>query len=469
MDRRVILVVDDDVDVPDLLEQTLGNRYQVLAVPHGRRALELAETKRFDLAIVARCLPDTDGLEVLKNLALLCPTVPILFLAVSATKDLILSAFRLGARDFAEKPLSPETLLESLGRLEHGRQPSFPTDLGGPRQGGVEANGSANTIMGFLRASLKRPIRKLLGKEGTEGTHGAEIDEVSGESLDLPSTVQTNTPSNGASKGSDRKSSSPLLRVHFLGGFEASLDDLWVRRWPGRKGKAIFAYLVFYHKRRIVRDVLMDTFWPRSSADAARNCLNVALHGIRRTLSKLNPSCDYILFRDECYFINPEEVEVWVDVEEFLEHWRVAQSIEREKGIHQAIPEYELAAALYKGDFMEEDRYESWPSDERDHLKEIHLLILDKLSQLYCLDGKAATAISLCETILEKDACREDVHRRLMRCYFNLGQRDKALKQFRRCEEILKEELDVEPTAETVELYEEIRRGELETVGQELS
>jgi DNA-binding SARP family transcriptional activator len=240
------------------------------------------------------------------------------------------------------------------------------------------------------------------------------------------------------------------------------LNDQLIEIWSSRKGKAVFAYLAVNHKRRINRDILMDIFWPNSSPESARNSLNVALHSARRLFYAIDPLHEYILFKDECYFINPD-IEMWLDMEEFLHFWRTAQSTEREKGITVALSEYELAAALYKGDFMEEFLYESWSAHDRENLKEIYLVILDRISKHYSLNGKPATAINLCETILEKDNCREDIYRRLMRCYYRSGQRDKALKQFRRCAEVLKAELEVEPTHTTIKLYEQIKQDSLQT------
>jgi len=201
----------------------------------------------------------------------------------------------------------------------------------------------------------------------------------------------------------------------------------------------------------------MEAFWPNSDPDSARNCLNVALHSVRRLLHEVDPHHEYILFKDECYFLNPE-IDVWSDIGEFAHHWKIAQSLEREKGIQAAVAEYELAAAAYKGDFLEEDLYESWPSSERENFQEIYLFILDRLSKYYSLDGKPSTAIRLCETILEQDNCREEIHQRLMQCYYRLGQRDKALKQFRKCTEVLEAELEVEPTRSMIDLYEQIKQ-----------
>jgi DNA-binding SARP family transcriptional activator len=92
-------------------------------------------------------------------------------------------------------------------------------------------------------------------------------------------------------------------------------------------------------------------------------------------------------------------------------------------------------------------------------LRETYLQVLDHLSELYVQEGKPALAAEMCELILEKDNCREDVHRRLMLCYAQLGHRDRALRHFRKCCEILRTELDVAPTAATVRLVEEIRKG----------
>ncbi len=148
-------------------------------------------------------------------------------------------------------------------------------------------------------------------------------------------------------------------------------------------------------------------------------------------------------------------------MEEFLHFWKSGQNKERAEGLATALVNYELAASLYKGDFLEEDIYESWPALQRENLKEIYLVILDKLSRFYALDGKPQTAIDLCEAILEKDNCREDIYRRLMHCYYKIGQRDKAIKQYRRCVEILSKELEIEPTPTTIELYKKIKNGQI--------
>jgi DNA-binding SARP family transcriptional activator len=128
-----------------------------------------------------------------------------------------------------------------------------------------------------------------------------------------------------------------------------------------------------------------------------------------------------------------------------------------------AISEYERAAQIYKGEFLEDEIYDSWSALDRENLKEIYLVIMDKISELYVLSKKHLESIGLCEKILEKDNCREDIHRRLMLSYYRIGQRDKAIKQFQKCVEVLKEELEVKPSSETTNLFEQLKRDSLIT------
>jgi DNA-binding SARP family transcriptional activator len=162
-----------------------------------------------------------------------------------------------------------------------------------------------------------------------------------------------------------------------------------------------------------------------------------------------------VLLSNNCYVINPKLI-ISTDLKRFLTYWNRSIFVEVDSRISSAVNELELAASLYHGDFMQDDLYEEWTISERENLREVYLEILENLSRIYSLDGKPETAIDLCKSILEKDDCREKVHRRLMLCYHRIGDRDHALRQFQKCTEILKRELDVGPSTSTVELYHKI-------------
>jgi DNA-binding SARP family transcriptional activator len=252
----------------------------------------------------------------------------------------------------------------------------------------------------------------------------------------------------------------PSLVVYCLGQFRVYQDDQLITDWPSGKGKCIFKYMIANRGRPVPKEVLMDLFWRESDPDSARNNLNVAIYGLRQALRATRPDFSHIIFQDDHYLLN-SSMALWVDAEEFVEHYEAGRKLENTGRASRAKKEYEVAEGLYQGDFLEEDLYEDWPMPRREGLKDNYLVILDRLSRYYLVAERYAACIHLCRRILAKDDCREDAHRRLMRCYSRQGQRNLALRQYHLCAETLAQVLDVFPMRETEALYSQIRQGEV--------
>jgi DNA-binding SARP family transcriptional activator len=251
---------------------------------------------------------------------------------------------------------------------------------------------------------------------------------------------------------------SPSITVHLLGTFGFSVNDATVQNWPTGKGRAVLKYMLAHHEQPIPRDVLMDAFWPQAGPEAARNSLNVALHGLRQALKTVT-DMPVILFEEGAYCINPE-FHIWTDVDEFDHHVQAGRRFEAKEQWVCAIAEYEAAVELYQGDFLSGDLYEEWLVLPRERLRVAYLEELDRLSQIYFDQKQYTECVTLCKRTLAYDACREDVHGLLMRCYSRQGQRHLALRQYQSCIDALRAELDVEPAPTTTQLYERIRRRE---------
>ncbi len=252
------------------------------------------------------------------------------------------------------------------------------------------------------------------------------------------------------------EAASPSLVVYCLGQFRVYQDDKPVDDWPSSKGKAIFKYLVSHRERPVVKEVLMELFWPGAHPEAARNNLNVAIYGLRQALRRGRPSFSHILFQDDCYLLNPG-LQIWTDAEEFAKHCKSAHELEQGGEHAAAVREYHVAEALYDGDLLEEDRYEEWVLPKRTRYQDEYLKLLDCLSRCYFDNGDYAACVTMCRKMLTVDPCREEAHRRLMRCFCRQGQAYLALRQYHLCLERLRRELEVTPAPSTVELYERIR------------
>ncbi len=247
----------------------------------------------------------------------------------------------------------------------------------------------------------------------------------------------------------------PSLAVCCLGPFQVYLNDQLVEDWRNGKAKSVFKYLIAHHDRPVPKEILMDVFWPDANPDHARNSLNVTIYHIRQTLS-VPPSFSHVLFQNNCYLLNPE-LEIWIDSDAFSEHVALAGAMDRNGNQESAIHEYCAADALYGGGFLEEDRYEEWIVPMRQTLEDDYLKLLDRLSHYYFERQDYDKCMTVCNESLAVDACQEEAHRQMMRCYSRQKQPNLAMRQYQNCVKALEHDLEVEPSPSTVELVQQIR------------
>jgi DNA-binding SARP family transcriptional activator len=247
----------------------------------------------------------------------------------------------------------------------------------------------------------------------------------------------------------------PSLVVYCLGPFRVYQNDQLITDWESLKARSILKYLTAHRGAPIAKDILMDVFWSDADPEAARRNLHQAIYSLRQTLRRGHPEFQHIQFENDCYLLNPE-MDIWLDCEEFEKHVQVGQRMEAAGRPAEAMAEYGIAEGLYQNDFLEEDLYEDWPRLHREHIRNMYLDSVDRLSGYYVQQGEYTPAIALCQKVLAQDNCHEEAHRRLMLCYLAQGQRHLAVRQYQFCVQALKEELDLAPSEETVALYRRI-------------
>ena len=244
------------------------------------------------------------------------------------------------------------------------------------------------------------------------------------------------------------------LRVRFFGHFEMLCDDEVITL--GRSGKAltILKYLLANRARPVSQDHLMGWLWPESNLKKARWSLNSAIHGLRKLLSECSASGspNYVVLEEGYYRLCPD-IRVTTDVDEFDAHYEEGRRLEKANRTEEAAAEYEEAIALYRGEYLVEDLYEDWTMVERERLSNAYIDMLWRLAVHYYETEQCQESIRACYRVLEKDRCHEESYRLLMRCYARLGLRGRALRQYRLCERILRQEYGTAPSPETRALY----------------
>ena len=110
---KSILVVDDAAFMRTMISEVLKkNGYdQITEAEDGVRAVTEFKANRPDLVIMDITMPNMDGLEACRAMREIDPDVPVILSAVpTATND----AFKAGARDFLEKPFTPDRLMDTV-------------------------------------------------------------------------------------------------------------------------------------------------------------------------------------------------------------------------------------------------------------------------------------------------------------------------------------------------------------------
>lgn len=240
------------------------------------------------------------------------------------------------------------------------------------------------------------------------------------------------------------------MRLRLFGGFELTDDAGRAVAMPGRKDRALLAYLALAGGGGVERGHLADLLWHDRAEPQARKSLRQSLVTLRKVL---NREAEVIpVDRDEVVRLRAEALSC--DAVRF-------EALAAEDG-----PE-SLAAAveLYRGALLQdlsvrEPAFQTWLAGERGRLDDLAANVLARLAR-QALERQAwGEALTRARRAVEIDPLRESSHRLVMRALVGAGRRAEALQQFHRLSGLLRESLDVRPDPDTVALFHEIRRRE---------
>jgi DNA-binding NtrC family response regulator len=124
----LILVVDDEESMRHYLTKTLARQgYEVVAARDGPEALEIAQRRPPDVAMVDVRMPGMDGVAVMRSLRASMPRLPVVLMTGYATVQDALAAMKQGATDYVTKPFRVDavcaTVAKALGRSPQEDRP----------------------------------------------------------------------------------------------------------------------------------------------------------------------------------------------------------------------------------------------------------------------------------------------------------------------------------------------------------
>ncbi len=110
--QRKVLLVEDDENMRFVIQDSLEmHGYSIVAVSNGQTALSAFMKDTFDLCVLDVMLPGKDGFTLAGDIRKLSKDVPIIFLTARILKEDRINGFRIGADDYITKPFSMEEFL----------------------------------------------------------------------------------------------------------------------------------------------------------------------------------------------------------------------------------------------------------------------------------------------------------------------------------------------------------------------
>ncbi|MBV1874742.1 MAG: sigma-54 dependent transcriptional regulator [Gammaproteobacteria bacterium] len=131
MNKKHVLIVDDEPDIRELLEITLGRmNIETKSAENLAQAQSLLTQHRFDLCLTDMQLPDGNGIELVKSIQDNFSQIPVAVITAFGSVDTAISALKSGAFDFVSKPVDLphlRNLIETALKLTDKIQPAQAT------------------------------------------------------------------------------------------------------------------------------------------------------------------------------------------------------------------------------------------------------------------------------------------------------------------------------------------------------
>jgi two-component system response regulator PilR (NtrC family) len=106
MNKKQVLVIDDEPDIRELLELTLGRmNLETRSAANIDEARHLLQGFHFDLCLTDMRLPDGNGIDLVRHIQDKYPHLPVAVITAHGNMETAIAALKAGAFDFVSKPL----------------------------------------------------------------------------------------------------------------------------------------------------------------------------------------------------------------------------------------------------------------------------------------------------------------------------------------------------------------------------
>jgi DNA-binding NarL/FixJ family response regulator len=179
-----ILIADDFPVVREGLKKIFSKISHISVTgeaQNGQEILDKVQTEDFDVVLLDIAMPNTNWLDVLKELKIRKPKLPVLMLSMHRGEDYVTRAFRAGASGYLTKESMLDEIVRAVEKVSKGGKYISPS--------------IAETLISLFDTEGEIPPHKLLSDREYEVMNllvrGKKVSEIARQLFLSPNTVNT--------------------------------------------------------------------------------------------------------------------------------------------------------------------------------------------------------------------------------------------------------------------------------------
>ena len=251
----------------------------------------------------------------------------------------------------------------------------------------------------------------------------------------------------------------PILQIRMLGGCSLTYGDKTISdvNYHQKKPWMLLAYLITFRSQEIPVDELINLLYPGEQGSRPTGALKTLVYRVREMLEELGlpDSRDMILVTRGTYAWNAgAPIQLDTDLFELACQRSGAVWLPPEERLELCLS----ALALYRGDFLSKAAGERWVAKLSPCYHSMYTRLVQTTSGLRSAQERWEEVIQICGRAIQIDGYEESFYYSLIRGLIHTGQTRQALERYKRMYSIFYTELGAAPSAEMMELYQEITR-----------
>ncbi len=246
-----------------------------------------------------------------------------------------------------------------------------------------------------------------------------------------------------------------MIKVCLLGRLSAIGVHGQSAAFHTRRASELFAFMVLESGRMFHRTRLAEQFWGHLPEKRGRRALNTELWRITTSLKAIGMDVGRAIRRSQHEIGYMKQADHQIDAEQVREAAAIVAALDPADVDTESLRVVEQGISAYRGDLLE-SVYSDWCLLWRESLRAQHTELLEFMLQASMARQDWASGLRYGRQLLSLDPLMEHVHRAIMRCHYHNGDRPLAMRQYALCEQLLREELGIEPMDETRRIQQTI-------------